>query len=281
MNLFNYDFKTVLLYVEQAYTKLYGEQYRKIIHDRLQSAEYIFYSKETPMSFYKECELRGFDLNDKATEVFLTAVFQTTSMGVRQIKKADKLCGCMFFPVEYITNGMLDYAFLHECNHIITISNYYSVGFDELGNHYVNVSETREYETLNETFNDIFALECINLLRHSGIYLADKEKLTLDCENDNTTHEIKEIVRLLVDDYREEIINANITGNYNTLFNKIGKENFDRFNHIVNRVQRLIDDGLFETQTQESFKEYYSLIEEAETVLNMMNDHSMKNSAKR
>lgn len=310
MNFFNYNFKTILLYVEEVYTKLYGEQYRKIIHDRLQAAKYIFYNENSDTDLYEKCEHEDFNdeyikenlpsikkqsemcvyIMDPVKKIFRTILyhlihekkFKTMYFRVKREIKRRKNYGLMFFPIYREKNGNLDFHFLHECGHIIDISSDSAVGFDIiLETHYVNPSNNYEYLILNEALTDIFAIECRDLLHQSGIYLADKDGLTLDSENCNMRHEIKELVRLLVDNYREEIINAKITGDYNVLFDKIGRENFDRFNLIVNKVQRLIDDGLLNKENPELFKEYYALIEEAETVLNMMSEYSVKNPSRR
>lgn len=281
MNLFNYNFKDVLLYVEEAYVKIYGNQYRKIIHDRLMAAQYVFYNEKSDKDFKEKCEQIGFDLNDEFTKTYLSQIEENSDMVVSQVANNGKLTGIMFFPISREINGTLDFFFLHECGHIIDQNDYYHSGFDLQFHDYVNVAGYREYEVFDEATTDIFALECRDVLHNSGIYLADKNKLTLDSENNNMLHEIKELVRLLVDDYRKEIIEAKLTGNYNVLFDKVGKENFDKFNLIINKTMHLIEDGLLNAKNQELFKEYYELIEKAEEVLAKMKDYNIKDATKR
>lgn len=282
MNLFNYEFGTVLSYVEEVYTRLYGEQYRKLICDRLQNAKYIFYDENSDTDFYEKSEKEGFDFNDEDTRKALLPIKNNSEIVVLPTIDEEQLLGVMFFPISRLANGRLDFFFLHECGHIVDQSNFCSIGFDKTNDyHYVNPAESGEFEILNEALTDIFAIECRDLLHKSDIYLADKDKLTLDSENDNIRHEIKELVRLLVDDYRKEIIAAKLTGNYDILYDKIGKENFDSFNLVINKVQRLIDDGLLISKNQEQNIQYYELIEEAEAICNNMTKYNTKSSAKR
>lgn len=282
MNLFNYEFGTVLSYVEEVYTRLYGEQYRKIIHDRLQNSIYVFYDRPSDVEFKKMCEELGVDFSDNSTEEFFMQIKNNSDMVVVELEdKNDELSSAMFFPKSREDNGTLDFYFLHECGHIIDQSDCYSCGLDFQQAHYVNFVDKREYEILDEALTDIFAIECRDLLHKSGIYLADKDGLTLDSENCNMRHEIKELVRLLVDNYRKEIIAAKLTGNYDILYDKIGKENFDSFNLVINKAQRLIDDGLLISKNQEQNIQYYELIEEAEAICNNMTKYNTKSSAKR
>ena len=238
----------ILSYVKEAYTKVYGIQYKKLITDRIDSGVYICYDKDSDSDFYDKCLKSGFKLDHEYTRLYLDAVKDDGNLFVMHARGKDgKPIGVMFLPISKELDGQVEFAFLHECGHIIDISNFEANGFDLYGDfHYANPSDYREYERFNEALTDIFALEVIDVLHDANIYFAEgKNDLVSNTEEINTTFQMKEIVRVLLDNYRDEIIYSKLTGDYSVLFNKVGKDNFEKFNNIINQVQCLIDGGLF------------------------------------
>lgn len=49
-----------------------------------------------------------------------------------------------------------------------------------------------------------------------------------------------------VEKYKENIVGARITGNMQSLFNRIGRDNFESLNDCINKIDWLIAEGLTE-----------------------------------
>lgn len=139
------------------------------------------------------------------------------------------------------SEGNLDHIILHETCHAIERTEG-RLGFDnfiEKNNPYN--PRKRKYERLNEIFTDMFAIEAGQYLHEKGIYLLEAKELINKNVDDINTHSIeKNLVKSFLNNYREPIIEARVSGNMNNLYNIIGEENFEELNDVVNKVDYLI-----------------------------------------
>ena len=160
----------------------------------------------------------------------------------------------MFFTILPNTIGALDYIILHELIHGVEVNFIskdiieYICGFeiirddDNTEDNQYN-KKYRKYERMNETITDILAIETRSILHSKGVYfIEDKELINLDILDKNTSSILKEIVSPLLTKVRKEVLEARLTGNLSILWYKIGYENYEAINDIVNRVDYLIQE---------------------------------------
>ena len=159
------------------------------------------------------------------------------------------------FVSELEKGGMDDYTLLHEYCHAIEMhkektgveEDYFVSGFDIINQNESNQyrNDKRKYEILNETITDIFSVEATIILHTRGIYISEPQELTnediLAC---NTSIILKKLLLPFVTKYKEKIVRARITGDMQSLFNRIGIENFESLNDCVNKIDHLILEGL-------------------------------------
>lgn len=165
----------------------------------------------------------------------------------------DKLIPLMFLTLRTNEFGETDYIILHELVHAMEseISGEYDYrcGFEpkvymgEKSSHIYKTNK-RKYERFNEAITDILALEVLNNLRSKNIYLLDDKHILKENHNQNTSQILKHILSIFIERYRKEIIESRITGSFDVLFNKIGKENYENLNDIIDYIDMLIEMGL-------------------------------------
>lgn len=201
---------------------------------------------------------------------------------------AEGFAPILFFTIRRYDGGTLDYSLLHEIGHAIEedkIEKDYRGGF-EFG--IINVpknpynQEKRKYERLNETIRDMLTLEAIEILREQGIYIFEEKELNRNAVNFNTHSICKDLLKTFLTKYREEIIGVLLYGDIDTLYNRIGEENFEELNDIVNKVDYFIEnEGLapkLENMQNEdpTVSEYHEQLERLNKVYANMERHEMK-----
>lgn len=163
----------------------------------------------------------------------------------------------LFFTVRPYEYGMLDYIYIHELIHAIEFfcrdAKNCFCGFDVVDSSFCEMnpyrSKKRKYERLNETIVDIFAIRVWKSLHRKGIYFFEpKELIRENVEDYNTNHILKEMVSPLLDEYAGEVIWSRLTNNLQLLWDKIGKKNFEDLNDCINKVDSLLDQGLYSTK---------------------------------
>lgn len=197
----------------------------------------------------------------------------------------------LFFSLKPNTIGKVDYMFLHELIHAIesmVIDDTHFCGFDNIDDDSPRSSvnpKYRKYERLNETITDILAIEVRERLIEKGIYIAEDEREWIRDVDDFNTHSIvKNMIRPLLNDYREVIIHSRLSQDMETLFDVIGKENFEEINYLVNKVDNFLSNGLLRKLNERleddpMVIEYYDCLERLNRVyerINKLNGISIK-----
>lgn len=193
----------------------------------------------------------------------------------------------MFFTIRVNGEGSLFYSFMHECEHIIDQS-INGIGFESYDDFNENSlrnqydSSARKYERFNETLNDIFAAEAIDLLHNRGIYLIEPQEFTLlDINNHNTALITKNILQPLVLKFRKQVISAKINANPEELIKFIGKNNFEDLVDAVNKVDYLSRNGVtskIDTLPQDKMvKEYLEQVERVKQIYSDIDDYYKDN----
>ena len=152
----------------------------------------------------------------------------------------------IFYTIRDIDGGNLSFSLLHECGHVIDQASHIGSGFD-LDDKGINSYDknSRKYEKLNETLNDIYTLEARDILQSKGIYLIEPKEITLlDVSNYNTNSITKEFLKPLLYKFRNEVTQSKINTNPQILMDYIGENNFEELNDVINKVDYLTRHGL-------------------------------------
>lgn len=189
----------------------------------------------------------------------------------------------MFFPIKWL--GILGKNFVHECGHVIDQYKF-GIGFetwDSIERKLMNPYDKsfRKYEKFNETLNDIFTMEALDILHEQGIYLIEPKKYTMEDVSNTNTHKItKNILYPLVKKFRKEVIRAKINMDPNELIKCIGKDNFEELVDIVNKVDYLarnrVVSKIDNSPDDEMVKEYFKQVERANKVYKNIDEYYKK-----
>lgn len=193
----------------------------------------------------------------------------------------------MFYAIRTYEGGSLFYTFMHECGHIIDQSSN-GTGFETFSDFNENSEKNpydndfRKYEKFNETLNDIFTMEAVELLHNQGIYLIEPSEFTLsDISNHNTALITKNLLKPLLSKFRQQVISAKVKADHNELIRYIGKDNFEELVDIVNKVDYLSRNGVVPkidtSPDDEMVKEYFEQVERAKKIYNNIDDYYSNN----
>ena len=145
--------------------------------------------------------------------------------------------------------GALDYICLHETCHVLGQRGL-NVGFDTIEeeqekNKYDN--QYRKYERLNENFTDMITIEALGYLRKNDKYMMEDKKHIKECmQNINTADITKKMLLPIFEHYRKDILQVMLSGEPEPFISKIGRDNFEELNDIINNVDNLCHKGLIE-----------------------------------
>jgi len=197
-------------------------------------------------------------------------------LGGGATRNDNEFISVMFYTIRTFGLGCLFFLFMHEIGHIIDQS-LDGCGFESIvdyrndGRKNSYNSSYRKYERINETINDMFAMEAVQFLNNQGIYLIEpKEYALCDTSNINTFLIVKNLLKPLVEKFRKQVIKAKVNTNLEELTEYIGEDNFDELVDVVNKVDNLCKKGLIskiETDTQDDIvNEYLEQLEKVKQI---------------
>lgn len=183
----------------------------------------------------------------------------------------------LFYTIRMGDFGKLLQSFIHECGHIIDQPNSNGVGFESFDEILINNpydKAFRKYEKFNETINDIFTIEALELLYNQGIYLIEPLKYTiLDNNiryNCNTAVITKELLQPLLRKFRKQVVKAKVNADANELIRYIGEDNYEELVDVVNIVDYYTRNGLVfkmeKMPDDEMVKDYYIQLERVKKI---------------
>lgn len=161
-----------------------------------------------------------------------------------------------------VTEKDFDQTIIHELNHLVEyriikiiteiletgVSESHvmtETGFNNHNEEYIKELKRLKYELFNETINEILTSEITALMHSKGIYLFTEESDLSEELKKNATKCLYILSSPLVNDfYREfkkEIIHARMTGDRKILYDKVGKENFEELNNLINEFYIYFD----------------------------------------
>ncbi len=197
------------------------------------------------------------------------------------IKNDNEFISVMYYAIRGGDAGSLFHVFMHECGHIIDQVSPNALGFEDFrkvdNNPYDN--SFRKYEKFNETINDIFTIEAVELLQKQGIYLIEPPEFTLsDVSNHNTALITKNLLKPLLLKFRQQVISAKVKADHNELIRYIGKDNFEELVDVVNKVDYLSRNGvipkIYTSPDDEMVKEYFKQVERAKKIYSNIDYYS-------
>lgn len=270
----------------QEYIKIYNtifKEYEKYCEE-LETSEELAIKKSLVDNKNILNKLNNIFIEGNSKEV-LDAIYEQAKIMVSFKRKKRPI---LFFTIR--EGGILDYTMLHEYCHLIEMpvkdGKYQGTGFDygEEINPYMK--DKRKYERLNETITDIFASQATRMLHKKGIYMLEPPSLTNDNIMDaNTSSITKKMLIPFLKEYKKEIIKARMTGNLQSLFDIIGKENFEELNDCINKVDYLVfekglEKRLKNKKDDEVTKEYRQELQRLDKIYSNMKEHSLGDEAR-
>ena len=226
--------------------------------------------------------------DDEETKQYFLQIFKNRRVCTSVCRKDNSYAPILCYTVRPSDGGSLAYALIHEFGHIIDYNEYGS-GFESVedleSNGKVNPYNDayRYYERFNETVNDMFALEVINILNSNDIYLLEEKKISsLYLENNNTSKIVKDLIKPLLDKYKIYVIKAKITSNKEYLTEHVGRDNFEELVDAVNKVDFLVSKGLIRileaSEDSPIVQEYYNQLERVEEIYKKIEEYSRSKS---
>ena len=193
----------------------------------------------------------------------------------------------MFYTIRTNEAGSLFYTFMHECGHIIDQSSMGS-GFEYSNDLEFNNERNpydkafRKYEKFNETLNDIFTIEAVELLHSQGIYLIEPQEFTLlDVNNHNTALITKNLLQPLLLKFRRQVISTKVNSNREELIKYIGRFNFEELVDAINKVDYLSRKGVIpkiKTSPEDTMvKEYFEQVERVKKIYSNIDNYYSNN----
>lgn len=189
------------------------------------------------------------------------------------IKNDNEFISVMYYAIRSGDAGSLFYLFMHECGHIIDQVSSNALGFEDFRKVDINPYDNsfRKYEKFNETINDIFTIEAVELLQKQGIYLIEPLEFTLsDVSNHNTALITKNLLKPLLLKFRQQVVSAKVKADCNELIRYIGKDNFEELVDVVNKVDYLFRNGVVPridtSPDDEMVKEYFKQVKRAKRI---------------
>lgn len=165
------------------------------------------------------------------------------SPNIRMVNGQPEPVALLFFSPDSFLPEFIDTMFIHEINHAIELSliNYvdgkafYKCGFEFLSD---DENEAREYKEFSEVINQMITIEITEAMHRDNVYLFDNPN-TSKTRGGTYYEEQRTFIEVFWEKFRKVIMIARINNNLDSLFNVVGKENFDTLKDIINEYSAL------------------------------------------
>lgn len=145
----------------------------------------------------------------------------------------------LFFSPKRCLEGYLDICLIHEINHAIecTLLDYkdgtmtFKSGFETMNNHVTR--DKRVYINFSEVVNQLIAIIIASEMHKDGVYLFDSPEKCSEIGSVQYENNLKFVVDFW-NNFKRDIISARTGESLEELFVKIGRENFEKLNSIIN-----------------------------------------------
>lgn len=198
----------------------------------------------------------------------------------------------IFFTVGEEIFGVEEFALLHEICHSIETNalekgcvsgfDISYIGENDLEEKNPYNPQKRKYENLNEIIVDIFTEEVIEKLSSQGKYIITPKENSFTKVEVNSSIIDRNLVKPFVDRYRKSLVKSRLKGNINLIYDTVGKENFEEFNDIINRIKYI--EGIMDLSEKNlnnpRYVEYNELLQKLEEVYHKMEIYSLNGEEK-
>lgn len=162
----------------------------------------------------------------------------------KQIENGPQFVPLLIFSPGATLNGYTDVNFIHEINHIIETSligqdnkgnMLYKTGFEYITN---DNNEERPYEKLSENINQLIAMEITAMMHNDGVYIFDNPKRS-KIQGGTSYEHFNAFTLNFYNTFKENIIESRTSTNLESLYEVVGKENFEELNKIINKYNSM------------------------------------------
>lgn len=183
--------------------------------------------------------------------------------------------------------GYQDVMLIHEINHAMELSlldyhdgkGTYKCGFEILSDDDEELEGERNLEAFSEIINQEIAMEITSAMHQDHVFLFDNPNTSKIREGTSYEHN-----HILIEDFyrnfKSEIIIARMEPSLDSLFQVVGKENFDSLNQTIHAYQELpyskMIGDLRNGKTTERTEKRTQLIKESQEIIKRMQNHSLK-----
>ena len=178
----------------------------------------------------------------EATNTFVSPNAQMTESGIR-------MHNLLALGLDYYRDGYVDHIICHELNHLyeLGIISMDDKGFDFCcGWDFGRIDYTsevpivssdsgnkkREYELFNEIINELIAQEVSQIMIDDGNIIFDSPS-NVKYKGFTSYEHTRILVLQFLREFKDVIIQSRRHGNYQLIFDTVGKENFDALNQLV------------------------------------------------
>lgn len=222
--------------------------------------------------------------------------------------KDDKylLTPLMCINIDAADEARLDANIIHELNHVFELnlvnvdgmSCEFVCGWDIIESNFGKTPEEvkslepriekRKYELFNEIINELISQEITTILHNSNNYIfnsKDNAKIKGGTSYEDTFFLIKKFYET----YKKEILESRKTGNMQSLFDVVGKENFDALNNLFHvfydnfsgmKIYAVLNNLNSGIENEDTLK-YLKLAQESDSIFEKMQEYSLENGKNR
>lgn len=190
--------------------------------------------------------------------------------------------GVLLFNPFNIDSVHSDVLLIHEINHAIELC---LLGFDgdkaveKCGFEILRDIEglERPYEQFSEVINHMIAMEVAERMHEDGVYIFNNPK-TAKITGGTSYEQQRPLIQQFYQTFKTFIIKARTSTSLDSLFQAVGKENFDALNTIINTYQQLpyykMMDDVINHRTTELTEKRTQIIQAAQDVFAKMLEYS-------
>lgn len=232
--------------------------------------------------------------NDMLTDVMLNSY---TCLIPNYVKNGDNI---ELSPLVFISSNMetssFDCRLVHECNHLYesTLTNVEGsrintvVGWDRISNDIAEVSEVefsnndkRQYEMFNEIINELIAQDITAIMHENGTYLCGDEQ-TAGKTSQSGYQMLAPLVLAFYQAFKPEIIASRKTGDLTPIFEKIGEENFEKINNLINSFNErfagmkiyAVYSAMRNKKETQDLKDYYEYMSKRDEIYSQIKEYT-------
>jgi len=197
--------------------------------------------------------------------------------------------------------SVFDLRLIHECNHLyeLTLTKIdgsmleCTGGWDVLhsdidkaidDDDLSSPKRIRKYEAFNEIINDLIAVDITKIMHDNNKYIIGDEKTSLSMSNSN----YQMMTPLIIDFYntfKKEIIASRKNGDLSPITDRVGQENFDALNDLLNNFFNRFRIGIWNVKMElrqnkdtDNTRYYKSCIKQSKEIFEKMQSYSFNRS---